>query len=647
MSAPIQTVISALESHECKVTNSGASYSARCPAHDDRRSSLSISEGADGRALVKCHAGCETSSVVAALGLSLSDLFTTGTGARREVARYRYTDEKGAELYHVRRYDPKDFRPFRPGADAPGIKGVTRVLYRLPQVTAAAKAGDRVYVVEGEKDADALAALGLVATTAAGGAKAKWEPSYSAALRGARVVVVADKDEPGRQHAREVADALLGAAASVRVVEVPAGKDAADYIAAGAKREDFERFAEEAPEKQPVPLSVTVALANVKPERVEWLWDGRVPFGKVTLFDGDPGLGKSTLALELAARLTTGRAMPEGMVVDPTNVVILTAEDGLADTIRPRLDAAGADVSRVFALTAARETNGEETFPTLDGNLDALADAVRRHAAGLLVIDPLMAYLGGGVNSWRDQDVRRVLAPLSKLAEETGCAVVIVRHLTKGGGANAVYRGGGSIGITGAARSALLVAKDPKDEARRIIACSKSNLAAIPASVAYRIKAAGDSSRIEFDGTSDLTADGLLAAAMAEAEDRTARDEAEDFLSDLLGSGPVPTPNVQAESKKAGHSWATVRRAKDRMGIKVEKHGMAGGWAWRLPTEGAHGVSTFEDAHEPSKVLTLIERASSGEGEHLREEEAANGPLSREEQHALRVAAATLRRVVP
>jgi hypothetical protein len=403
----------------------------------------------------------------------------------------------------------------------------------------------------------------------------------------------------------------------------------AEFEAVRADREGMD-------DPAPAP-SVTVRLADVQPELVSWLWDARVPLGKLTLIDGDPGLGKSTLALEIIARLTTGRALPEGGAISPANVVILTAEDGLADTVRPRLDAAGADVNRVFALTAARADDGEEIWPTLDKNLAAVADAMKRHEARLVVIDPIMAFLGGEVNSWRDQDVRRVLTPLSKLAEETGAAVVGIRHLTKGGGTNAVYRGGGSIGIAGAARSVLLVAKDPENDARRIIASVKSNLGIPPSSLAYRVESAGLACRIVFDGTSEMTADGLLtvAAADAEPEGRSARDDAASFLADLLVGGAVPTPDIQREARKAGHAWRTVRRAKDGLGVVVEKLGLTGGWIWRLPVEGGQGVHTIE--RTPSGMVGLLREGGSSDDDPPRaisdddkeaEPEAASGASS-------------------
>ena len=231
-------------------------WSARCPGHEDRNASLSISASGEGTTLIHCHAGCDTRAVVAAAGLAMADLFEgrpRTTGHLNVVATYTYPDEAGAELFQVVRLEPKSFRQrhkARSGekADREGwcwnMAGVRRVLYRLPDVLAAAKAGLPIWLVEGEKDADGLVALGLVATCNAGGA-GKWRTDYTASLQGvARVVVVADKDEPGRKHAVQVARSLAKAGIPTRVVEVTEGKDASDWIASGATREDFEALPE-------------------------------------------------------------------------------------------------------------------------------------------------------------------------------------------------------------------------------------------------------------------------------------------------------------------------------------------------------------------------------------------------------------------
>ena len=235
---PIETVLEVIGG----ARRSGSGWSAKCPAHEDRAPSLSISEGDDGRVLLYCHAGCPFASIVRAAGLEEGDLFPPkDQNGKRVVAEYAYKDERGAELFRVVRFEPKDFRQKRRVGDAWvwNLNGTRRVLYRLPELLEGVKAGATVYAVEGEKDVEALRSLGLVATCNPMGA-GKWRDEYADALRDARVVVIADRDEPGRKHAAAVLESLSGKAASLAVVEVETGKDAADWIAAGATREDFE-----------------------------------------------------------------------------------------------------------------------------------------------------------------------------------------------------------------------------------------------------------------------------------------------------------------------------------------------------------------------------------------------------------------------
>ena len=230
-------------------------------------------------------------------------------------------------------------------------------------------------------------------------------------------------------------------------------------------------------------------LADVKPERVEWLWSGWLPRGKPVTLDGDPGLGKSTLALEFTATVTAGGAWPDGTRCDyPGAVLLMSAEDGLADTVRPRLDAAGADVTRVHAIEGVPtiDESGEVVLrpPTL-ADVSAVEEAIIHTDARLLIVDVIMAYLPSGTDSHRDQDVRRVLSRLASVADRTGCTVLLLRHLNKAKGGDPLYRGGGSIGIVGAARAGMLVAADPDDPERRVLASVKSNLGPPPESQAY------------------------------------------------------------------------------------------------------------------------------------------------------------------
>jgi len=365
-------------------------------------------------------------------------------------------------------------------------------------------------------------------------------------------------------------------------------------LAYGARRDPAAALARAQQELAAGPVpgrggGVLVNLRDVVPRKVRWLWPARVPLGKVTQFDGDPDLGKSTVLLDLAARVTTARPMPDGARGDfggARGVVVLSAEDDPADTIRPRLDAAGADVERVVVLLGVRDARGLRG-PTI-ADLDALRQAVRAVDAVLVIVDPLMAHLPDARDAHRDQDVRRALAPLAAFAAETGAAVAAVRHLNKNGGVAGsapLYRGAGSIGIIGAARAGLLVAADPDDPTgeRRVLAVVKSNLAAKAPSLAYRLVPTAGAVRVAWEGPTPHTAAALLAAAVS-AEDRPALDEATAFLREALASGPRPAAEVKIAAKEAGIAERTLERARLRAGILTRKEGFAGApWVWMPP----------------------------------------------------------------
>ncbi|MFI1937711.1 DUF3987 domain-containing protein [Streptomyces purpureus] len=244
--SPLDTALSRVTAALNEHGSRGRGQSWQCPAHEDRSPSLSVRQGDKG-VILTCHAGCHTEDVVAALGLAMPDLFDEPLEKRvrpRVVAEYPYTDEHGQLLYSVRRLEPgydgerKTFRQFRPDG-TPGVSGIRRVLYRLPEVVAQAQAGGTVIVVEGEKDVDNLVAAGAIATCNVGGA-GKWSDDYTRHFLGAaEVVVIADRDEPGRKHAATVADSVHRAGIPVRVLEPAQGKDVSEHLAAGLGYDDL------------------------------------------------------------------------------------------------------------------------------------------------------------------------------------------------------------------------------------------------------------------------------------------------------------------------------------------------------------------------------------------------------------------------
>ncbi len=339
-------------------------------------------------------------------------------------------------------------------------------------------------------------------------------------------------------------------------------------------------------------------LAEVTPTPVRPIWGGRLYQGKLTICDGDPGHGKTLLALDLAARITAGHEMPDGSPgIGPAGVVYFTAEDDPADTLRPRLDAAGGDPDRLLVVTTVRLTPLDgapiEHQPSFR-DLTLIERAIERVEAKLVIFDPFMAYLDSQTNSFRDQDVRGVLAPLARLAERTGAAFFLIRHLNKGGGGHALYRGGGSIGIIGAARSGLLVGCDPDNPERRVVASTKNNLGMSPTSLAYRVVGSPSGAPIiAWEGESPYDARALLQEEVS-APTEPALTRAAELLRAFLADGPQPEPAVQAYAQEHGVSLATLRRARARCDILSKKASYAGSWLWYLPPQEAHPA---QEAH--------------------------------------------------
>jgi hypothetical protein len=294
-----------------------------------------------------------------------------------------------------------------------------------------------------------------------------------------------------------------------------------------------------------------VALSQVTPERLHWLSPGRLAAGKITILDGDPGLGKSTLLCEFAARISRGDPLPGGEPAPPRPVVLMSAEDDLYDTIRPRIDAAGGDARRVIAFSTLLSAGTPVAIPD---DVRILEKIIAPTNAALLVIDPLAAFLSPRHNVNSDQAVRQAFHSLKGLAERTGAAIVAVRHLNKSMSGNPLYRGGGSIGIIGAARCGLLLAADPDDPERRILASTKGNLGRPPPSLVFRLVAPPGShvARVVWDGESQWQGDQLLRESISGIAPRSLLAEAQEWLRAALADGPRPAREVLREAGEAG-----------------------------------------------------------------------------------------------
>ncbi|ALG06312.1 AAA family ATPase [Kibdelosporangium phytohabitans] len=345
-----------------------------------------------------------------------------------------------------------------------------------------------------------------------------------------------------------------------------------------------------------------VRMADVEPEQIQWLWPGYLAAGKLHVIDGDPNLGKSTMMSDLAARVTTGADWPDGQPgCAPAGVVMMSAEDGLHDTIRPRLDAAGADTTHVFALTGISEhdpTCGEhwERLPSLPRDSSRIRAAVEETNAALVVVDPFMAYLGADINPYRDTEIRRALAPLTRMAEQLRVAVVLVRHWNKSGGHHAIYRGGGSIGIIGAARLGFAVARDPSEQTRSVLAPTKVNIASTPPSLAFRLVDVPEHgcARVEWDSEPiPYTAAELLAAADELPDSRRDHTDTEVWLRNFLRDhgGVAPLAEVRKAARAEGIADRTLRRARLQAGIASIRAGFPATASWALNDANAHDTN--------------------------------------------------------
>jgi hypothetical protein len=350
------------------------------------------------------------------------------------------------------------------------------------------------------------------------------------------------------------------------------------------------------------PVLDMCAAAKVAAQPVEWLWPQRIAIGKLALIAGVPGLGKSQVAAYLAACVTNNRPLPCGEGQAPQgSVIILSAEDDAADTIRPRLDAAGADPRIVFIGTSVRRNDGggRRGF-NLQADLTLLESRIRElEDVKLIVIDPISSYLGR-VDSHKNAEVRSVLEPLAALAARERVAVVAITHFSKGTALRAMDRVAGSIAFVAAARSAFMIARDPADPDRRLLITLKSNVAEDAGGLAFRVRGAmtGNiaTSMIEWEEARVAgSADEILTAAREAEQVKTARAEAEDFLVKLLGDGEVPAMEVRAAATAAGIAWNAVRRTQRALGVVVRRHATAGegrgagAWAWSLPRESRDG----------------------------------------------------------
>jgi len=510
-------------------TKAGDNWSCRCPAHEDKRASLSIKDGPDGKLLVHCHAGCAQDDVINSL--KLAGLWGTarptpaktpapvqinlGQGRGQIVQTYDYVNADGELLYQAVRYEPKDFRQRRPDGDgwSWSIKGVQRVLYRLPDVMAAVADGQTIYICEGEKDVETARALGLAATCNAMGADNgsgnKWLPEFADALVNADVVVVPDNDEAGTRHAEWVIQTLTGKARSIGVVVPKVGKDLTDWVNAGAGRSDIEASAIDALEVETPPprfpfLDVSQLVSDIRP--INWLVRDYLELDSIALVYGAPGGGKSFMTVDLAASVAMGQPWM-GHKVNQGRVFYIAGEghNGLARRFRAW------EVAREHSLAPGQLFKSAGAMQVLDEELvievaNQIAQTCADAPPAMVVIDTLARNFGAGDEN-STEDMSRFITHVDRhLRQRFNCCVLIVHH----SGHN-MERARGSSALKAAVDAEYEISKDDAGNVK--LRTTKMKDAELPPELLLKLKG------VELPGLTDEDGEPVTSAVLEIADD--------------------------------------------------------------------------------------------------------------------------------
>ena len=368
-----------------------------------------------------------------------------------------------------------------------------------------------------------------------------------------RVFLCLDADKAGEDACKRLAALLPDTMSATRIQ--PCMKDWNDVLVHRAEipnRNYFKSIVlKEPPKKDSVKI---IRMSDVELTPVEWLWKPYLPFGKLSVLQGNPGEGKTYFAMHLAAACTNGKLLPNMERMEPFNVIYQTAEDGLGDTVKPRLIEAGADLDRVLVI------DDSEVQLTLSD--ERIEKAIIENNARLVIIDPIQAYLGADVDMNRANEVRPIFMRLGQVAQRTGCAILLIGHLNKAAGMQSLQRGLGSIDIAAAVRSVMFIGKLKHDPTMRILTHEKSSLAPPGASLAFSL---GDEGGFRWVGEYDITADEMLSGIEPQRETKT--QQAKDLICTLLaGEKRVLSEDIDKAALERGIPGRTVRDAKRELG---------------------------------------------------------------------------------
>ena len=485
-----------------------------------------------------------------------------------------------------------------------------------------------VFIVEGEKCADALIKLGLLAITSGGASSASaadWQP-----LTGRETVIFPDNDPAGLQYAIDVTAKLTSLNATIKQIDIsllnlPAKGDCVDWLAQfktihgrDATSADIQALPQkndliESPKSDYLqtgdtyPLVSIVCANSITPEAIQWLWDGYLARGKFHILAGQAGTGKTTLALNLAATVSIGGHFADGTKCEPANVLIWSGEDGIQDTLIPRLIASGANLDKIHFISEVTQNNEKRGFDPANDVQSLIIATGNLNNIALLIVDPIVNAVAG--DSHKNGEVRRALAPLVEFGQRMNCAILGVSHFSKGtSGREPLERVTGSLAFGALARVVLATAKITEGEASKRIFCrAKSNIGLDGGGFEYEIQ------QTELKEHADIftsyaifgeAIEGTARELLAEPDNRdtgengnSALEDAKYFLLELLADGELAQKQIEADAKGANHSWATVRRAKSKLNIISSKSKLDNRWYWKLPSNMLKNLEHAQDVH--------------------------------------------------
>lgn len=555
---------------------------------------------------------------------------------RRIVAEYIYTDSEGNPVLKVVRTEPKGFYQthWDGGKWQPG--GVINPpIFNQKKIIEALKNNKPIAILEGEKDVINAAKIGIIATTKAGGV-GKWSGEHLELLKGGCFWVVPDNDQPGQKHAVELAQSLIRNDGTVKIICLPNLSDKgdiSDWIESGGTREQFIEIVKNTPvfkgsqasnseNKAPqssennLPQVVLTPYSEVESEPIYWLWKNYLAKGKLTLVAGQAGVGKTTAVLNLAAVISRGGSFPDVSRCQAQNIIIWSGEDDPADTIKPRLEAANANMERVFVLSGISVDGKMRAFdPASD--VFALFSAIDKiGGAGLIIIDPLISAVSGDSN--KAGDVRRSLQPLVDLAARYNCSVAGITHLSKNSQSkDPLDRILGSQAFGAVARVVILMGRTA-DADQCAFGVVKTNIGKPYGGFFYRIEQATVSKGIE---TSCTVWGTEIAECVAEhigpsitIKSAASDSDAVTALKELLEDGERAYPDIQLKMEQGGFTPSQLRGAKDKLRVEWRKEGRRhdSKTFWKLPDPRSSDAKKTSDASDatPTTIASLGKRPS-------------------------------------